>query len=157
MHAGIGWHCLFGRLFFLVASCRSKGGELLFCRLFCTLFGLINVHGTMAANARELIRHACAHLLHYVCVLHLAVSRLWLILGSQVMNGFVIVSLAVLPLAAGYALYWQYACRAKALDFFPCHYKTEAGTFARLLQMVLTQLKFPSGSQNWTAWFDSDV
>ena len=73
------------------------------------------------------------------------------------MNGFVIVSLAVLPLTAGYALYWQYACRAKALDFFPCHYKTEAGTFARLLKMVLTQLKFPSGSQNWTAWFDSDV
>ena len=95
----------------------------------------------MADHARELVRHACAHLLHDVCVVEPLLSR-----GSglswvpKLINGFVIVSLADLPLAVGYALYWQYACRTKALDFFPCHYKTGAGTFARLLKMVLAQL-----------------
>ena len=95
------------------------------------------------------MRHACAHLLHNVRVVETWPARgcglCWV---PKLINGFVIFSLAVLPLAVGYALYWQYACRTKALDFFPCHYKTEAGTFARLLQMVLTQLKFPSGSRN---------
>ena len=149
---------LVGTLYFRVASCPSRSVQALILSFVCTLFGLICIHETMAAHARELIRHACAHLLHNVCVVETWLSRgcglFWV---PKLINGFVIVSLAVLPLAVGYALYWQYACRTKALDFFPCHYKTEAGTFARLLKMVLAQLKFPTGRRHWTAWFDSDV
>ena len=146
------WHrvaLLVRKTFLSCGQLSIKRGRALILSFVCTLFGLICIHETMAAHARELIRHACAHLLHNVCVVETWLSRgcglFWV---PKLINGFVIVSLAVLPLAVGYALYWQYACRTKALDFFPCHYKTEAGTFARLLQMVLTQLKFPSGSRN---------